>query len=188
MLIFTSDHGEEFREHGKFKHGKTVYEEVLRVPLFIKVPAGAPGINQPARIERNVNTAVIAPTILDILGFHVPDSMQVGSLFDGTDDENEYETLFFGSRMHTGNYAYAAIKGDRKFIASAEELETGGQYYDLVADPGEEDPLPLDKDAEGLRSALADRVEENARLRKFYSVGPPGEISKDDFRALGYVK
>lgn len=40
MIIVTSDHGEEFREHGYFEHGKNVFPETTRVPLIIRLPHG----------------------------------------------------------------------------------------------------------------------------------------------------
>lgn len=64
MLIVTSDHGEEFFEHGGFFHMGTLYEEQLRVPLFIyrngqhiRRLADAVGINR------------ISPTVLEYFGF-----------------------------------------------------------------------------------------------------------------------
>jgi arylsulfatase A-like enzyme len=186
VIVFTSDHGEEFYEHGKFKHGKSVYEEVLAVPLFFKLPAGTPGVNGPAASDRGVNAAAIAPTLLEILGYDVPASMQVGSLF--SDRVNSPAITFFGSKMHTGGRIYGALEGERKFVVKAGELDKGGEYYDLATDPGERNPLPFDDTAEKMRKALKDWVETNGRLRKMQETGRTEKISMDDFRALGYVK
>jgi arylsulfatase A-like enzyme len=186
IIIFTSDHGEEFYEHGEFKHGKSVYEEVLRVPLFIKLPSAMPGLKEPAVIERDVNAAAIAPTLLDVLGFDIPASMQFDSLFNDPGDSQGI--TFFGSRMHTRECIYAVVEGDKKLVTKKAELEDDGEYYDLSADPGERKPLPFDDTAENLREALINWVETNDRLRKTQVSGRIGEISKDDFRALGYVK
>lgn len=38
LILFFSDHGEEFLDHGRFGHQKTVYEEVIQVPLIVKLP------------------------------------------------------------------------------------------------------------------------------------------------------
>jgi len=46
IVIVTSDHGEEFWEHGNFEHGHTVYSELLHVPLII----GGPGLS-PRRVD-----------------------------------------------------------------------------------------------------------------------------------------
>jgi hypothetical protein len=65
LVIITSDHGEEFGEHGRVgKHGHTVYEELLRVPLIVKgegIPAGR-------RVRTRVRSIDIAPSILELAG------------------------------------------------------------------------------------------------------------------------
>jgi len=43
LIVFTSDHGEEFWEHGGFEHGHTFYQELLHVPLIVKIPGGQTG-------------------------------------------------------------------------------------------------------------------------------------------------
>jgi arylsulfatase A-like enzyme len=186
VIVFTSDHGEEFYEHGRFKHGKSVYEEVLRVPLFIKLPSGMPGSNGPRVVERDVNVAALAPTLLEMLGFDIPASMQFVSLFAEPGDSRGM--VFSGSKMHTGESVYAVIEGNKKLVAKKADLEDGGEYYNLSMDPGENDSLPFDETAINLRKALIEWVDVNAALRKAQVSGRAGEISKDDFRALGYVK
>lgn len=74
-LFITSDHGEAFGEHGTTKHTKTLYEELLRVPLF----AYGPGI-APRRIEQHVTNLDLGPTILDLFGVDAPASFLGQSL------------------------------------------------------------------------------------------------------------
>lgn len=63
MIIFTSDHGEEFYDHGGWEHGHSLYEELIHVPLLIKFPHSNPqGI-----IETPVRIVDLVPTILDIV-------------------------------------------------------------------------------------------------------------------------
>ncbi|MCJ7772576.1 MAG: sulfatase-like hydrolase/transferase, partial [Desulfobacterales bacterium] len=64
LFIFTSDHGEEFKEHGHFDHGATLYREVIQVPLFIVLPEKI----TPKRVAANVSLLDILPTIRDYLG------------------------------------------------------------------------------------------------------------------------
>jgi arylsulfatase A-like enzyme len=64
VLVFTSDHGEEFGEHGGCWHIRTLYREVVEVPLIVAVPGLAP-----RRVPGPVAASVaVAPTILDIVG------------------------------------------------------------------------------------------------------------------------
>ncbi len=65
LIVLVSDHGEEFGEHGGFDHGRTLYEEQLRVPLIIKYPhsrwAGTV-------VTEPVSTIDVAPTLLEYVG------------------------------------------------------------------------------------------------------------------------
>ena len=66
VILFTSDHGEQFWEHGASLHGHTVYEEEIRIPLILVSHA----IN--TRIEDvPVIAADLAPTIVDLAGYSV---------------------------------------------------------------------------------------------------------------------
>ena len=61
LVALLSDHGEEFAEHGGLGHGRTVYEELLQVPLVVKFPRGA---FAGQRVEEPVSTLDLAPTLL----------------------------------------------------------------------------------------------------------------------------
>jgi arylsulfatase A-like enzyme len=64
LIVFVSDHGEEFWDHDARAHGHTFYDELLRVPLFIKLPGEA------LRERRGelVCTGSIFPTLLGLAG------------------------------------------------------------------------------------------------------------------------
>ncbi|GMW02888.1 MAG: hypothetical protein AMXMBFR84_40240 [Candidatus Hydrogenedentota bacterium] len=62
LIIMTSDHGEEFWEHSGFEHGHTLYNELLHVPLLVKLP----GKSTAKTIVHPVTTMAIAATIADI--------------------------------------------------------------------------------------------------------------------------
>jgi arylsulfatase A-like enzyme len=63
IVVFVSDHGEDFMEHGDVKHCRTVFDSSVRIPLFLHVPGVAPGA-----IEAPVQNLDIVPTLLDYLG------------------------------------------------------------------------------------------------------------------------
>ena len=66
LILFTSDHGEQFWEHGASLHGHTVYEEEIHIPLILYVP----GLKR--RFEKvPVIAADMAPTIADLAGYTV---------------------------------------------------------------------------------------------------------------------
>ncbi|MFT5441675.1 MAG: arylsulfatase A-like enzyme [Myxococcota bacterium] len=63
ISVLTSDHGEEFWEHGIRGHGKSLYDEALRVPLIIRAPGR---IDAGIRSDRHAETIDILPTLLDL--------------------------------------------------------------------------------------------------------------------------
>jgi arylsulfatase A-like enzyme len=64
IVVLTSDHGEEFGEHGGMGHGRSLHQEVLRVPLVI----AAPGLLAPSEVAIPASLLDVAPTVLDLLG------------------------------------------------------------------------------------------------------------------------
>ena len=73
LFVFTADHGEELYDHGGWKHGRTVYEEQIRVPLVLRwdgrLPAGP-------RVPGPVRLIDLAPTLLAAAGGAAPPSWQ----------------------------------------------------------------------------------------------------------------
>lgn len=63
LIVLTSDHGEEFWEHGKFEHGHTLYQELIHVPWIITLP----GRLAPTVVEEPVSVASLLPTLLKLL-------------------------------------------------------------------------------------------------------------------------
>lgn len=62
LFVITADHGTEFYEHGRFDHGFSLYDELIHVPLIIKLPQ-----TEGRRIDEQVSSLDIMPTILDLL-------------------------------------------------------------------------------------------------------------------------
>ncbi len=63
IFIITSDHGEELYEHGRIDHGHSLYEELIKVPLLIKLPG-----NIAKKIAAQVRGIDLMPTILRLVG------------------------------------------------------------------------------------------------------------------------
>ncbi len=77
VVILTSDHGEEFRDHGGFTHGFTLFEEQIRVPLIIRsTEVAAPG----SVVAQQVRLIDVFPTVTDLLGVVAPKGLQGVSL------------------------------------------------------------------------------------------------------------
>src|SRR5204862_7832765 len=67
-VVFTADHGEEFLEHGGTEHTKTLYQELVRVPLVVRAPRGPGGIREKGAVEQ----IDLLPTILALTGLPAP--------------------------------------------------------------------------------------------------------------------
>ena len=65
LFIVTSDHGEEFSEHGGFQHDQSVYEELIRVPLVIRFPGGEFG---GTRVAGAASLVDVLPTLASRCG------------------------------------------------------------------------------------------------------------------------
>jgi arylsulfatase A-like enzyme len=65
LIILTSDHGEQFGEHGEFGHGRSLHAEEVHVPLVISLPGRIP---EARVVTRPVSLRDLAATVLDLLG------------------------------------------------------------------------------------------------------------------------
>jgi len=133
LLVVVGDHGEEFQEHGGDYHGKTLYEEVLRVPLFLRWPGVVP---EGRRIERWVGLAAVTPTVLSLL--RLPGAAARGPTLLGVRDpaENEPVAPFYFSLDHDGRRLHAVSDGRWKYIRTMQPSRAE-ELYDLAADPAE---------------------------------------------------
>ena len=164
-VVFTSDHGEEFGEHGGWKHGPTLFDEVLRVPLLLRPGAGRP--RPAASADALVSLLDLLPTIEALEGLPPP-----GRPLEGRNliapDAPERASLP-AVTMLTGGGARAAIVhpssklvffdrlGDRgvpdaktdlngrRLALRLRDLLPGLGRFDLLADPGETRLLPVDE-------------------------------------------
>jgi len=75
VVVVTGDHGEEFAEHGGRGHAVTMYDELLRVPLLIRVPGVAP-----RKVSVPTSILDVGPTLLDLLGSETPGNWMGQSL------------------------------------------------------------------------------------------------------------
>ncbi|MCB9677551.1 MAG: sulfatase [Alphaproteobacteria bacterium] len=137
ILVFFSDHGEEFWDHGGYEHGHTLYDELLRVPFVLKGP-GIPA----GRSDAPVSLLDLTPTVLDLLGLPpIPDAD--GKSLVALAKGDAAARTAFGSRKQAfgrplyGFERWGVLDGTTKWTTS----EGNEELYDLAADPGEEDSL-----------------------------------------------
>ena len=136
IIVVTSDHGEEFWEHGGELHGQSLYEEVLNVPLIIKFPR-----NQFAGQRRDavVETIDIAPTILDISALPPEPRFQGRSLVEFLHDPELDDRTAYASLFYEDQSMRAVKRGNQKYIRDT--VAGSETWFDLDADPNEKHPL-----------------------------------------------
>ena len=199
LLIFAADHGESMIEHEHwFTHGYQVYEEIIRTPLMIRGPGVEPG-----RRDTPVSGIDLVPTILRFTG------VQPDAALDGVALQQRAaipkDRIVFAEGDPGNHLLRAAIRGDQKWVARAEAGERQIQsrwYYDLGADPTEQDPQHWDPvDLEGVPRALTDLFDRDPdpgglpqELRAGLRIDAPKVAPRADaeaierLRALGYVE
>ncbi len=79
VVLLTSDHGEEFFEHGGWWHGTTLYDEQIRIPLIVKLPNQEHG---GTRVPWQVRHIDVAPTLTAQVGAGQPETWQGADFFD----------------------------------------------------------------------------------------------------------
>ena len=144
LIVLTSDHGEEFGDHGGIFHGHTLYQELLRVPLMIRTP----GQREAQRIQSFIPTRALLPTILEICEVDVqenpdwaPSLVQLmESVSNGAGEEGGYGHPIVSGAALEGNHETSVVLHGLKYIvqsgASDQDL-----LFDLQADPSELHPI-----------------------------------------------
>ena len=134
LIVFIADHGEEFLDHGQWTHGKTVFDELIRIPLVVKFPQGR---NAGARVAQQVQAVDVLPTVLQALDLPVPAPPVIAGrplqvvLAGGAPEPPAVSEI-----SHRGFVAHGMRTSRDKYVQrfSPEEDEL---YFDLVQDPKE---------------------------------------------------
>jgi arylsulfatase A-like enzyme len=174
ILVFVSDHGEEFLEHGEIKHCRTLFDSSVHVPLLLKIP----GVG-PKTVTRPVQSLDLVPTLVDYLG------VETGATFAGRSLRPEIEgktkeELQFGLQ----GTLRSASDGRFKLI---EDLAGGApKLFDLRADPGEtKDVLASQRRAYfTLRDALSGWLARNEGK----GAVDASRAAQEKLRSLGYIE
>lgn len=201
LIVFTSDHGEEFGEHGSFDHGRTLHREVLQVPLIVRWPERT---SYRAHIEWPASHLDLMPTILGVAG-----STSVPSHLAGTDLRSVASSgrgprrALFAEIRPVASPLFAAVDyqsltvDDTKCIQNLlgtdrfGRAESEWQVFDLRADP--EEMLDSRSDSESVRFCRETMRAwlDGHRASLGRSSGGAPEVSSETIerlRSLGYLR
>lgn len=140
-IILTSDHGEEFGEHGGLLHADTLYEEVMRVPLAMM----GRGVSEKGRTEDPVSIVDITPTILQLVGAPADDQSEGKDLLGAPRAANRSlfgESFFFGPHVPAEEPRLTGVwKAGDKLIQKRNHGQFSAELYALQNDPAEQHNL-----------------------------------------------
>jgi arylsulfatase A-like enzyme len=206
VLVVTADHGEEFFEHGRKGHRKTLYDESILVPLLIRYPRL---IRPGSVVDRQVRLIDVAPTILSLIDVPIPQAFDGRSLLvdlrpdlrpvDRQSMRRDASTMPPSSDSSFApdeGAAFSELDGRLRSIRSdhakliRDSVKNDEEFYDLQADPGEQRDLGSGRSEHRRRLQQTLRLYERAAAaRRDHSerVNVDDEL-EDRLRDLGYIE
>lgn len=134
IVVFIADHGEEFGDHGKRYHSWSLFEELIRVPLIIRVPGF-----KSDRIKNVVAESDLAPTLLNLLGLPVPEEFKGVPIKRGRNCfKPDGDRTVFAETYRYADKQGVVSKG-WKLVHDREKDRL--ELYDLRNDPKEKAPV-----------------------------------------------
>ena len=209
IVVVTSDHGEEFFEHGAKGHAKTLYDEVLRVPLVVRYPRR---VAPAQRVTQQVRLMDVAPTILGLAGVTAPEGFgasdvapehrfaDVSPYLAGPASPPFPGLPAFSSNLWLSGKQHAVRTADAKLIRYEPALplrpplpsRVGTEVFDLALDPGERTNLFSTETAPlflaTLDPLLASWRSDTGRQTKLALARKPDPQAAARLRALGYLQ
>ena len=193
FVVLTSDHGEEFLDHGRLGHGSTVYREMVNVPLMIWWPKSQRQTLGLRKVEdRALSLLDLTPTILDTLGIVPqpgPIAMQGQSFLSKLSDPTQpiQGQPMIASHARNGRRTYRYRDGAKVGIITDyfDGRSTERESYNLDSDPREQFDLSESKPKvhQSLMKNLKERVRALKDVRKL-STDTETEANEEALRAL----
>ena len=145
VVVFTSDHGYFYGEHGLNEERRLAYEETIRIPLVLRFPRLASAGTTLGEMALNID---LAPTLLDIAGLTPHRDIQGRSLVpvlkqEARDWRSSFLVEYFTDTVfpRIRNMGYVAVRTPRHKYIQYRELPGMDELYDLEKDPYEETNL-----------------------------------------------
>jgi arylsulfatase A-like enzyme len=182
IVVFLSDHGEEFGEHGKWgRHTYSIHEELLRVPLVIT----GPGVPVGRSIDAAVRLVDVAPTIMELVGVDQPQYFMGESLVPiWTGDERTPRQVVV--ERGVVDIRQALIHDGFKYMDD-------GRLFDLRADKWGTVDVSADHPeiVEAMTESLLDWAGQFSALATLVRSDGQVQLSEEEkrrLRALGYLR
>jgi N-acetylglucosamine-6-sulfatase len=175
IVVFTSDNGYFYGEHGLSVERRLAYEESIRMPLLVRYPK----LVKPGRVvDQFALNLDLAPTLLDLAGVTVPGAMQGRSLRpllagERVNWRDSFLIEYYSDKVFPRivNMGYKAVRTGRWKYIRYLELEGMDELYDLQTDPYEMKNLAGDPGAANRLRSMKIEIE---RLLKETGAVPLG--------------
>lgn len=184
IIIVTSDHGEEFFEHGRIGHKKSLYRELISIPLII----GGPGI-KPQRVPESVSNVDIFPTILELLGLppsKQPEGHSLHALLHGQQEIFSRPPYQYSELHHGGKLRSLFDPSSEHYILDLKNGES--KLFNSVADPLEhKDVAAAMSDRIIEWKGILERITKGLVERPTGTVDPATKEQLEQLKTLGYL-
>jgi arylsulfatase A-like enzyme len=187
MIVFTSDHGVEFGEHGRMAtHLYTLYDELTRVPLLIKFPRDAYAGQRIAEQTRGID---VLPTIMATVGLQRPDHFEGVDLIDWLAQPAQRELIAISQRNEPGLSNQVAARLQHWKLYGSLDNAASRLLYELATNPTET-PRKLDPPRTAIREylnrTLAEALPPPFEL-EFADTAPLSPELRKKMQELGYL-
>jgi choline-sulfatase len=181
-ILVIGDHGEGLGDHGESTHTLFVYDSTMRVPLIVK----APGVPKGSRVERQVRSVDVTPTILELASLSSKEKIDGVSLLARLRPDDEQDLSAYGETFGTlYQFNWSALRFLRKdgfkFIEAPRP-----ELYDLRTDPGEANNLWSDSPPE-VGKRLRRELDRTVKAEQETAEKPVDEETRRRLESLGYV-
>ncbi len=202
LIVLTSDHGEEFHEHGSWEHGHSLYDESLKVPLVVKFPGSK---FRGKRVGSFVRLIDVMPTILEAFAIKADglglDGRGLLDVLRGREKKDRAVLAHLaGGVLNTAVPARTCLtdgwtkiilnspySADASFLAPPPAVP-GVEAYDLAADPGERTDIAARRARDAARLVSVMRELERAGRKPAGQKTVIDAETEEKLRALGYIR
>jgi arylsulfatase A-like enzyme/predicted Zn-dependent protease len=183
LTVVTADHGESLGQHGERTHAFYIYDSTIRVPLVIRYPDGR---DAGTRSLIQTSSVDIMPTVLDVLGYEIPEGLDGDSLADLSFLKGQRRYAYCES-IYPMSFKWHPLAGLRdgewKWIQAPQP-----EVYNIQSDPHETKNLvEAEKEVAGRMEAFLDAIDPFANLGSTESHTEMTAEDQEKLVALGYM-
>jgi len=188
VVIITSDHGEEFLEHGGFRHSETLYQEVLWVPLIVSYPGFLP---EGKVVNSQVRLIDLPPTLLELAGLPIPEQIQGKSLIPLITGKENGNRPAYSEKHYSRTRPACSLRADGYVLYEKGEKKEAKELYDHQNDPGEKIDISRQQPdilSQMVKKAMDFKTSLNTKGSPNIKGIKPTQKQLDTLRSLGYIK